>query len=105
MAGTMRNVAMVSRSALNAMLPRCNRRLVQTSAPQGGLRAPSSSDFGARELELLKDDPALRRFKSHGDTVRLLKRIGDVLVIALVGGAVYEIAYRVQALKDQKVEK
>nr|DAD31033.1 TPA_asm: hypothetical protein HUJ06_009884 [Nelumbo nucifera] len=41
---------------------------------------------GAREKALLKEDPALKWFKSHKKSVWRLKRIGDVLTIVVVAG-------------------
>ncbi|KAF3437088.1 hypothetical protein FNV43_RR19841 [Rhamnella rubrinervis] len=51
-------------------------------------------ELGAREKALLADDPVLRRFKSHHKTVRLVKRIGDVLMIVVAAGCCYEIYVR-----------
>ncbi|KAE9453788.1 hypothetical protein C3L33_14330, partial [Rhododendron williamsianum] len=40
----------------------------------------------ARYLQLLAEDPSLKRFKSHKKSVWRLKRIGDVLTIVVVAG-------------------
>ncbi|KAG9137212.1 hypothetical protein Leryth_012021 [Lithospermum erythrorhizon] len=40
----------------------------------------------AREKALLAEDPALRRFKSHKKGVQSIKRIGDVLTLAVLAG-------------------
>lgn len=45
-----------------------------------------SFDTEENTLQLLADDPALRRFKSHKKSVWRLKRIGDVLTIVVVAG-------------------
>lgn len=37
-------------------------------------------------LQLLAEDPALKRFKSHKKSVWRLKRVGDVLTIVVVAG-------------------
>ncbi|KAH0749845.1 hypothetical protein KY290_029077 [Solanum tuberosum] len=42
---------------------------------------------GAREKALLAADPSLKRFKSHKQSVRTLKRVGDVLTIVVVAGS------------------
>ncbi|KAM3232230.1 succinate dehydrogenase subunit 7A, mitochondrial [Capsicum chacoense] len=49
---------------------------------------------GAREKALLAADPSLKRFKSHKQSVRTLKRVGDVLTIVVVAGCCYEIYVR-----------
>ncbi|XP_009781244.1 succinate dehydrogenase subunit 7A, mitochondrial isoform X2 [Nicotiana tabacum] len=49
---------------------------------------------GAREKALLAADPSLKRFKSHKQSVRNLKRVGDVLTIVVVAGCCYEIYVR-----------
>ncbi|XP_055831262.1 40S ribosomal protein S18-like isoform X3 [Solanum dulcamara] len=49
---------------------------------------------GAREKALLAADPFLKRFKSHKQSVRILKRVGDVLTIVVVAGCCYEIYVR-----------
>ncbi|OVA16261.1 hypothetical protein BVC80_8971g23 [Macleaya cordata] len=51
-------------------------------------------ELGAREKSLLEEDPALKRFKSHKKSVNRLKRVGDVLTIAVVAGCCYEIYVR-----------
>lgn len=45
-------------------------------------------------LQLLAADPSLKRFKSHKQSVRTLKRVGDVLTIVVVAGCCYEIYVR-----------
>lgn len=37
-------------------------------------------------MQLLADDPSLKRFKSHKRNVWRLKRVGDVLTIIVVAG-------------------
>lgn len=37
-------------------------------------------------MQLLADDPILNRYKSHNKSVRLVKRLGDVLTIVVVAG-------------------
>ncbi|PON59102.1 Succinate dehydrogenase subunit 7B, mitochondrial [Parasponia andersonii] len=63
---------------------------------------------GPRERALLAEDPSLKRFKSHKNSVRLLKRVGDVLTIAVVAGCCYEIyvkaVMREEARKQAKAE-
>ncbi|KAJ7518302.1 hypothetical protein O6H91_21G063200 [Diphasiastrum complanatum] len=54
---------------------------------------------GSREKLLLEEDPALKKFKSDKETVKLIKRIGDILVLSVVAGSVYEIYYRMQNRK------
>jgi hypothetical protein len=49
---------------------------------------------GAREKALLAADPALKHFKSHKKTVSRLRRVGDVLTVAVVAGCCYEIYVR-----------
>ncbi|KAJ8747999.1 hypothetical protein K2173_028096 [Erythroxylum novogranatense] len=49
---------------------------------------------GPREKALLAEDPALKRFKSHKKSVRVVKRVGDVLTIVVVAGCCYEIYVR-----------
>ncbi|CAG7869838.1 unnamed protein product [Brassica rapa] len=43
-------------------------------------------ELGAREKDLLAENDALRRFKSHKKGVRQLKRIGDVITAVVVAG-------------------
>ncbi|KAJ8559820.1 hypothetical protein K7X08_003878 [Anisodus acutangulus] len=49
---------------------------------------------GAREKALLAADPSLKHFKSHKQSVRILKRVGDVLTIVVVAECCYEIYVR-----------
>ncbi|XP_077222235.1 succinate dehydrogenase subunit 7B, mitochondrial-like [Tasmannia lanceolata] len=66
---------------------------------------------GAREKELLKEDPALKKFKSYKKSVWRLKRVGDALTIVVVAGCCYQIyvstvmkkaaVLEAQAKKDQ----
>ncbi|OVA11268.1 hypothetical protein BVC80_1583g19 [Macleaya cordata] len=51
-------------------------------------------ELGPREKALLEEDPALKRFKSHKNSVNRLKRFGDVLTIVVVAGCCYEIYVR-----------
>lgn len=37
-------------------------------------------------IQLLVDDPALRRFKSHKKDVRQIKKVGEVLTIVVAAG-------------------
>ncbi|XP_074316872.1 succinate dehydrogenase subunit 7A, mitochondrial-like [Silene latifolia] len=48
-------------------------------------------DLGDREKALLEKDPALSKFKSHKQSVKRIKRFGDVLTIIVVAGCCYEI--------------
>ncbi|KAF3534019.1 hypothetical protein DY000_02043020, partial [Brassica cretica] len=41
---------------------------------------------GAREKDLLAENDALRRFKSHKRGVQQLKRVGDVITDVVVAG-------------------
>uniref|UniRef100_A0A2P2JF86 Succinate dehydrogenase subunit 7B-like isoform X1 n=1 Tax=Rhizophora mucronata TaxID=61149 RepID=A0A2P2JF86_RHIMU len=52
------------------------------------------SEPGPREKALLAEDPALKQFKSHKKSVRVLKRVGDVLTIVVVAECCYEIYVR-----------
>ena len=45
-----------------------------------------SFDNELNSLQLLADDPVLKRFKSHKKSVWRLKRMGDVLTIVVVAG-------------------
>ncbi|CAM6099730.1 unnamed protein product [Calypogeia fissa] len=58
-----------------------------------------------REQKLLEEDPALKAFKSDKAKIQLIKRIGDVLVIAVVAGTAYEIYYRVMERKAAHAEE
>ncbi|KAK0587850.1 hypothetical protein LWI29_029966 [Acer saccharum] len=51
-------------------------------------------ELGAREKALLAEDPALKRYKSTHKSVRLVKRLGDVLTLVVVAGCCYEIYVR-----------
>ncbi|KAF7124568.1 hypothetical protein RHSIM_Rhsim12G0162300 [Rhododendron simsii] len=75
-----------------------NRRLttrsrdVDSMSSQGLARKLMRAVFNqARYLQLLAEDPSLKRFKSHKKSVWRLKRIGDVLTIVVVAGCCYEI--------------
>ncbi|KAF8094941.1 hypothetical protein N665_0348s0024 [Sinapis alba] len=57
-------------------------------------------ELGTREKDLLADNDALRRFKSHKKGVRQLKRVGDVLTLVLVAGCCYEIYARATTQKE-----
>ena len=37
-------------------------------------------------MQLLAEDAALKRFKSHKKSVRLVKKVGDVLTVVVVAG-------------------
>ncbi|XP_013601515.1 PREDICTED: succinate dehydrogenase subunit 7A, mitochondrial-like, partial [Brassica oleracea var. oleracea] len=43
-------------------------------------------ELGAREKDLLAENDALRRFKSHKRGMRQLKRVGDVITDVVVAG-------------------
>lgn len=64
-----------------------------------------STELRPREQKLLEEDPALKNFKSEKGKVEFIKRLGDVLVIAVVAGSVYEIYYRVMARRAAQAEK
>ncbi|KAK7353640.1 hypothetical protein VNO80_19091 [Phaseolus coccineus] len=49
---------------------------------------------GPREKALLAKDSVLKPFKSYKKSVKLLKRIGDVLTVVVVAGCCYEIYVR-----------
>ena len=42
-------------------------------------------------LQLLAEDPALKRFKSHKKSVNAVKRMGDVLTLVVVAGKRFKI--------------
>lgn len=42
--------------------------------------------LSCRPFQLLEEHPSLKRFKSTKKTVRVLKRVGDVLTIVVVAG-------------------
>ncbi|TXG50326.1 hypothetical protein EZV62_022850 [Acer yangbiense] len=46
-------------------------------------------ELGAREKALLAEDPALKRYKSTHKSVRLVKRLGDVLTLVVVAVAAF----------------
>ncbi|CAK8566801.1 unnamed protein product [Lathyrus sativus] len=46
---------------------------------------------GTREKALLAEDSALKPFKSYKQSVKRLRKIGDVLTIVVVAGCCYEI--------------
>ncbi|KAG0582692.1 hypothetical protein M758_3G078800 [Ceratodon purpureus] len=75
------------------------RRLV---APQTRAMATRS---GAREEMLLEKDPALSKYHSVKDTVSAIKRFGDVLVITVAAGIVYEISWKVQERNAARAEE
>ncbi|CAF1708989.1 hypothetical protein Bca4012_006558 [Brassica carinata] len=57
-------------------------------------------ELGSREKDLLAENDALRRFKSHKKGVRQLKRIGDVITAVVVAGCCYEIYARATMKKE-----
>jgi hypothetical protein len=59
---------------------------------------------GAREDLLLAKDPALNKYHSVKNTVSAIKRFGDVLVILVAAGAVYEINWKVQERNAAQAE-
>jgi len=75
------------------------RRLV--GAPSRGMSIRS----GAREDLLLAKDPALNKYHSVKNTVSAIKRFGDVLVILVAAGAVYEISWKVQQRNAAQAEE
>ena len=42
-------------------------------------------------MQLLAEDPALKRFKSHKKSVNAVKRMGDVLTLVVVAGKRFKI--------------
>uniref|UniRef100_A0A7N0SVJ0 Uncharacterized protein n=1 Tax=Kalanchoe fedtschenkoi TaxID=63787 RepID=A0A7N0SVJ0_KALFE len=52
------------------------------------------TELGAREKALLAEDPVLKRFKSHKKDAKRIKKVGDILTIAVVAGCCYEIYVR-----------
>ncbi|XP_024380968.1 succinate dehydrogenase subunit 7A, mitochondrial [Physcomitrium patens] len=60
---------------------------------------------GAREDLLLEKDPALSKYHSVKDTVSAIKRFGDVLVILVAAGAVFEIGWKVQERNAARAEE
>ncbi|XP_018488789.1 succinate dehydrogenase subunit 7A, mitochondrial [Raphanus sativus] len=57
-------------------------------------------ELGTREKDLLAENDALRRFKSHKKGVRQLKKAGDVLTLVLLAGCCYEIYARATLQKE-----
>ncbi|KAJ0241683.1 Succinate dehydrogenase subunit 7A [Hirschfeldia incana] len=57
-------------------------------------------ELGPREKDLLAENDALRRFKSHKKGVRQLKRVGDVLTLVVLAGCGYEIYARATMQKE-----
>lgn len=49
-------------------------------------------------MQLLADDPVLRRFKSHNKTVRFVKRMGEVLTVIVVTGMLVLVKIQVQKI-------
>lgn len=45
-----------------------------------------SFDFELDTLQLLAEDPILKKYKSNKDGARRVKRLGDVLTIVVVAG-------------------
>ena len=43
-------------------------------------------------MQLLAEDPALKRFKSHKKSVNAVKRMGDVLTLVVVAGKRFKIS-------------
>ena len=41
---------------------------------------------GAREKALLEEDPALKKFKSHKNSIRRMQRARDILTIIVISG-------------------
>ncbi|KAH7441344.1 hypothetical protein KP509_03G034400 [Ceratopteris richardii] len=58
-------------------------------------RAPQRRAFhvapGERERALLEEDNALKHYKSSKETVKTVKKIGDILVIVVGAGCIYQI--------------
>ncbi|XP_061369648.1 succinate dehydrogenase subunit 7B, mitochondrial isoform X1 [Gastrolobium bilobum] len=57
---------------------------------------------GSREKALLAEDSALKPFKSYKQSVKQLKRIGDVLTIVVVAGCCYEIYVRAATREEAR---
>ncbi|CAF1708098.1 hypothetical protein Bca4012_005977 [Brassica carinata] len=57
-------------------------------------------ELGTREKDLLAQNDALRRFKSHKKGVGHLKRVGDVLTLVVLAGCCYEIYARATVQKE-----
>jgi len=68
-------------------------------------KASLAGHSGAREAQLLEKDPALAKYHSVKSQVQAIKRFGDVLVILVTAGAVYEIAYKVQQRNAAQAEE
>ncbi|XP_072052207.1 uncharacterized protein, partial [Arachis hypogaea] len=47
--------------------------------------------YGTQLLQLLAEDAALKPFKSYKQSVKKLKKVGDILTIVVVAGCCYEI--------------
>ncbi|XP_021733682.1 succinate dehydrogenase subunit 7A, mitochondrial-like [Chenopodium quinoa] len=59
-------------------------------------------DLGEREKALLEKDPALSRFKSSTQTVKRIKKAGDVLTIVVMAGCIYELYVRFTTREDSR---
>ncbi|XP_004501955.1 succinate dehydrogenase subunit 7B, mitochondrial [Cicer arietinum] len=55
---------------------------------------------GTREKALLAEDSALKPFKSYKQSVKKLRKFGDVLTIVVVAGCCYEI-YVKAAIREE----
>lgn len=51
-------------------------------------------------MQLLAEDPALKEFQSTKGTIQMIKRFGDVLVMAVVAGMVFCASRGFENLKD-----
>ncbi|CAL9099556.1 unnamed protein product [Musa acuminata var. zebrina] len=54
------------------------------------------------ELQLLEEDPALKRFKSYKNNLKRVSKIGDVLTILVVAACTYELYAVATVRKDQR---
>lgn len=45
-------------------------------------------------MQLLAEDPSLKRFKSHKKSVRMVKKVGDVLTVVVVAGNAHAFDFR-----------
>ena len=57
---------------------------------------------GAQEKALLEEDPALKKFKSHKNSIRQMQRARDILTIIVISGCCYEIYYKTMAKKVER---
>jgi len=60
---------------------------------------------GAREKALLEEDPALKKFKSHKNSIRRMQRARDILTIVVISGCCYEIYYKTMMKKAEREQR